>query len=628
MPTSAEDIITWYRQRVQQKGYMFSRMRTLRESYEGYVTPVLPDLDFNEQAGTANSVFLAIEQMGMRIASVQPQIICPSLKPGQAKSDSYARIRREAIMAWWDANGWDRKQRRRARHLISYGTAPVIVRPDAKKEIPRWHLLDPFGTYPGTSPDPDSICPPDCIMAYQRTYSWLMARYPAQMSAINRATDPNPDETFEVLEYVDDDEHVMICVGNSQDSYMPASPFGPSQVARSPGMTFAELSRFPNVIGRCPVVIPSRIGLDHPQGQFDGMPPLAMQQAKTMALMQIANERAIFPDVYFVARQNEQVSVLRDADGRAGEPGEVQGGDMKTVDIVPPPLSMQFLQLLRDELQTGVSSDFYGQAPTNVRTGRAGEQLNSETVNFWLQEAQETLGFSYQHENALAFDLARQCFGHQKKSFLFTAKGIKGPVDYIPMVHFETNVNKVAWPNPGSDANNLIIGLAQRVGSGMMSKKTARGLDPYVDDPEIEERRVEDEQLGTALLQSLSQSVASGQIGPVELAQIKADVATGTPLEAAITAAHKSAQKSQAANVTAPPAPGDPSAQPGMSAPGMQAPPGGPPGAGGPGGQPPGQAIGPVPPSLQNLGALMSAVRPRQNNLPPQQGAVPTGSAP
>lgn len=608
---------------------MFGRMQELVGGYGGMIEPAIPELDIAEQAATANLVFNGVEQMAMRIASVQPQVIVPALVPGQRKSESYARVRRLAILAWWDQNHFDRKQRKRARTLISYGMAPVIMRPDTKLEIPRWHLTDPFGTFPGKPHDEDSICVPDCIIKYERSLEWLQEHYPEQTAGLEKGGHENPDILFDILEWVDDDEHVLIAMGKDPEMVQSA-PWMPAKPARASGLPEVELVRYPNVVGRCPVIYPTRIGLNGVQGQFDGMPALARHQARAMALMQVATERAIFPEIYLIARPNEQVQLISAPDGRAGEPGEVQGGDVKEMTIAPPPQIQQYIEYLeRNQRVTGgLSSDFGGEAPSSVRTGRAGEQLLGETVNYWIQEAQETLGLAYRLENELAFDFARELWGSKKKSFYVNYKNANAPVDYIPDVHFESSYHQVAWPNPGSDAANLAIGLGQRMGTGEISKRTARELDPYVQDAELEERRVTDEALDNAMLASIEQAVAQGQLGPLEVAQIKELVGQGRmDLESAIQKAHQAQQKQQQAQQDAAAqqqagAPGDASQQPGIMAPGLANQ------LGQGAGSNPGQQIGTPPPDLTHMATLFSALRPRQDNAPPGPGVAgaPPGS--
>lgn len=632
MAITGGEIMERYRLRKMERGGAFGRMRQIKSHYQGHISVPLPELDLNESVANANLIFQGIEQTAMRIASVQPQVICPPLKPGNTKSEDYARIRRLAISGWRERNNFDRQQRRRARHLISYATSPVLVRPnvDKAKPIPTWEVQDPFCTFPGPLPNIDSICPPDCILAKTRSLSWLQARYPAQTALLNQSTNPNPDEPYELIEWIDCDEHVLLAVGK------PVEPSQTPYGVRAPqmnGAPWVELERFPNLVGRCTVIVPTRPSLADPQGQFDGMPALARMQARAMATWMISNERSVFPELWFVSRPNETVQIVQLPDGRAGVPGEVKGGDLKEITLGPPPQVSQMIDTLERNARVtaGIPTDYGGENPTNVRTGRAGDQLMSATVDFWIQEAQETLGLSYREENEIAIQVARAYFGSKPHSFYVDFGKAKGQVDYIPDVHFETDANRVAWPNVGSDVNSLAIGIGQRVGTGEMSLHTARTLDPYIDDPEEEEWRIASESMDKAMDAAIDQAIASGQIGPLEVGRMQQLVREGKSTRYdAFNQIHQEAQAQQAQAAQAQGGPGGP-----PGAPPSGGPPG-PPGAGGPpgppgGGQPglmspgmqqtlgvgpanpPGESIAPPSPSLAHMGQLLSTLRPRSD---------------
>ena len=475
------------------------------------------------------------------------------LVPGQEKSEEYARIRRLANYGWWQANRFDRKQRKRARWLIGYAKSPVVLVPDERRQIPIWHLRDPLNTYPGVTADAEDILPPDCIFAFRRSLRWMAEHYPEQMRVLEKGAEPSPDETFEVLEYLDGDEHVQVVLGKPVDRRPnPIFGAGGGYGGSAPGVPYCELERLPNRIGRCPVVVPTRLGLDHPVGQFDGMPGLYSLQARAMALWLISTERSIFPDTWFVSRPNEQVRVLQEPDGRAGQVGKVEGGDLKEVNVAPPPSVGQMIDLLErnQRVTAGLPSDFGGESPTNVRTGRRASMLVSDTVDFWIQEAQETLEGSYVEENRIAVAIAKSYFGNISKSFYVNTKGFggKGQVLYVPNKHFENDNCIVAFPHAGSDINALVVGMGQRLGIGEMSIRTAQEMDPYIEDPQLEHERILTEQLEKALMSSIDQSVVAGQLGPLEIAHIQRFLFQGgMSLAEAVEKEHEETQKLQAA---------------------------------------------------------------------------------
>jgi hypothetical protein len=629
MTVPAEQIVQWYRSRRSAQNPQRARMAEIRDIYNGDVQVPLPELDRNEQAAVANLISQGLDQMAMRIASTLPSVIYQPVTPGAQRSEQYARTRALANYSWWQQNRFDRLQRKRARWLVGYAAAPVVMRPNFRKEIPAWQTADPLTTFPAPM-DWTELIPADCIMAYKRAVGWLALNYPDKMAVLELGEHPGPDLELELVEYVDADEHVLIALGRApeQNRMIYGTP-------RVTGKPFVELTRFANRLGKCTVVYPTRPSLEQPTSQFDGMPALYRTQARAMALWLISAEKAIFPDTWFVSRPNEIVDIMEEPDGRAGIYGRVKGGDLKEVLAAPSQQTGQIIDLLErnQRVSAGISPDFGGESPTNVRTGRAGEQLLSATVDFWVQEAQETLALSYQEENTLAVRIMREYFGNQHKTFVVNFGKVKGRADYIPLVHFESDTNVVSFPRAGADVNSLAIGLGQRLGLGEISIRTAQDLDPYIDDSEREHRRLTAEQMEKALVTAIDQAIAQGQIGPLEVARMVELVRSGQmQIYEAYQKIHQEIQdqasQQQAAQGAGPPGMGPAGGPPGLP------PPGGPGGAGGPpagpGGapglmapgiaaqlglgqqNPPGQTLPAPSPGVQHMAQLMSALRPRR----------------
>jgi len=93
-------------------------------------------------------------------------------------------------------------------------------------------------------------------------------------------------------------------------------------------------------------------------------------------------------------------------------------------------------------------------------------------------------------------------------------------VTYVPNETFEHTEHVVSYPATGSDLNQLIIGIGQRVGLGIMSKETAAGLDPYIDNPEVEKDNIIAEGLEQALVAGMQQQAASGAIPPLVISKV------------------------------------------------------------------------------------------------------------
>ncbi|MHC4685332.1 MAG: hypothetical protein ACYTEW_13605, partial [Planctomycetota bacterium] len=135
----------------------------------------------------------------------------------------------------------------------------------------------------------------------------------------------------------------------------------------------------------------------------------------------------------------------------------------------------------------------------------------------------------------------------------------------------------------------LIIGLGQRMGTGMMSKESAREADPLISDPELEHDRITSEGIEAALLASIQQQAANpeGPYQPADLASLtKKVMVEKKSLFDAVNEVDEEARERQAEEVPA----GAPQGMPGLAVPGM--------GAEAPMAPPPGRQQGP---SLQAL---------------------------
>lgn len=598
MTRTTEEILELLRMRQNAQGHILAKMREIKAAYEGDIVIPLPELDQANKPAVANLLNQGLDQMSMRVASVSPDVYYPPLKPGIEKSERNARQRRLATLAWWGQNHMRIKMRRRARWLVGYGATPVVIRPDFKRNIPMWHIRDPLTTYPATSLDPDDMCPPDCVFSFTRSLSWLKANYPDEMGRLNLGNTRKNDDAYELVEYIDADEHVLIVRGRRDEHDAPYGQ-GPS------GAPYVELERIPNRVGICTVVVPGRIGLDRRMSQFEGMLGMYMLQARLTALEVIAVEKGIFPDTYLVSRPNEIASFISGPyDGRTGLVNVIKGGDIREVNQNPGFQTNPTIDRLErsQRLTAGIPAEFGGESTTNVRTGRRGDAILSAVIDFPIQEAHDLLSEALQYENRLAIAVDKEYFD-EAKSFYISIKGERNNrVDYTPSQVFDSDVNFVTYAQAGVDLNNLIIGTGQRIGVGTMSKRTAQELDPLIDDPEAEHDRVISEALEQAMLQGIQQQAAQGAIAPVDLARIMQLVITDKQdLAEAIQTAQAEAQERQAASgpTGAPDGPvpeGAPEAQVGLQ--------GGPEGAGAPP-----EAVGAPPQSLQNLGQMLNSLR-------------------
>lgn len=570
-----DEIIELWRARESSYGPVVARMRELRDIYNSDIVLPGPEIGDTDRPAVANLVQQGLDQISMRVASTMPQVTFPPMRPGIQVSEKKADVRRKAVMGWWQENRLSLKLRRRARWLTGYAQSPVMIVPDRDKGIPKWELRDPLSTYPAPNLDEDEITPPDCIFAFNRGREWLRWKFPEQFGRLAKG---KGSSTFTVLEYVDDAERVLLVVGDTPDPMLPETQGTASEV----------LLRVSNQIDMCPVVIPRRISLDRPLGQFDGALGMYLTQAKLMSLNLLAIERGVFPETWFVYPPERRGAVITEADAKDGVVGEVQGADVKVIQPQPGVFTNPTLDRLEQaERQSGgIPAEFGGYSPTNIRTAKRGGQVLSATVDFHVQEAQQLFEESLVAENRRAIAIAKTYFGNKPKSIYITEAN--GSVEYTPNTHFETDAHTVSYAFAGADVAQLNVEALQLVGAGLMSGRSVMEIHPMVKDPELEHDRVVSEALEKALLGSIQAQSQdpSSPYQPEVMAKLMRYVESNQmELADAIAKIQEEAQQQQAA----PPPAGAPEAQPGLSNP--EAP-----------GQP--QAPGTIPPeepSMRNL---------------------------
>jgi hypothetical protein len=320
------------------------------------------------------------------------------------------------------------------------------------------------------------------------------------------------------------------------------------------------------------VVIPRRITLDKPRGQFDGMLNMFYTRARLQALNEIAIERGIFPDEYLVSRPGEVPEIIQVADGRTGQVGIVRGGELQQLQSNPGYKTDVLLDRIerQERLEGSIPADFGGESASNIRTGRRGENVLSATIDFRVQEAQALFQESLIAEDKIAIQIEKTYWGNTSKSFIVPGRAKDAYMDYTPNKLWESGEHYVQYPAAGSDINNLIIGLGQRLGTGLISKESAREADPLISDSELEHDRITAEGVEAALLASIQQQAAmpDGPYQPRDLANlVKKVTQEGKSLFQAIEEVDREAQERQAAEAPQ----GAPETMPGLAMPGMGA---------------------------------------------------------
>lgn len=511
-------ILTLYKQRLNFYGPIHSRMRLIQSIYNGTFEVPLPDMEQNAMPSVPNLLAAGVDQMAGRITSVIPSVNFSSIKPGVRQYDRLAVTSGRVVTGWWQYDRLPMKMKQRGRHFIAYGMAPAVIRWNKKDSRPTWQIRHPLETYPSTDIVPGSVHPIDCLFAYRKSAAWLRANnYGTYLYALAGDYDIPNDSSFLLLEYIDEESTQLVLAG-----YRNADPYAPIDISPD-GLRGVQIEAYPNMIDETPVIIPSRITLDTITGQFDNMVGLYYQQAKLMALETIAVEKGIFPDTYLVSRPGEIGRFLDGPhDGRTGMVNIIAGGDIREIQSQPGYLTNPTIDRLErnQRVTAGIPAEFGGESSTNIRTGRRGDAVLSAVIDYPVAEAQETFAFALEEEDEVAIALSKRWDGDNQRTIYTGTGNNMRPVTYTANKTFVTDEHVVSYPAAGSDLNQLIIGIGQRVGLGIMSKQTAAVLDPYIDNPEIEHDQIIAESLEQALVAGLQQQASSGQIPPLVVAKV------------------------------------------------------------------------------------------------------------
>jgi len=456
------------------------------------------------------------------------------------------------------------KLRRRARHLLGYSQSAVVLKPNFRTLTPTWTVRNPLDTFAAPVDDPDNMLPDDCIFTFRASASYLLANYGQELSDKLRMGRVDSDSRYTMLEYVDADSLQLIVLGAEDNPSL--------NIAERAGLNALGLENIPNRTGMPLAVVANRITLDKPRGQFDGVMGMYYTRARLQALTEIAIERGIFPEEYLVARVGENPEILQLADGKNGVLGVVKGGDIQQLQLNPGYKTDTALDRLerQERLEGAIPAEFGGESGSNIRTGRRGDSVLSATVDYRVQEAQSTFEASLFEEDKVAIAIEKAYWGDVTKTFFIPSRSSIGQETYTPNKIWQTDFHYVAYSAAGSDVNSLIIGLGQRLGTGLMSKESAREADPLITDPELEHDRIVAEGVESALLSSIQQQAVNpqGPYQPDDLAYL-----TSLVLEKDVTlyeAVKRTDQRARDRQAAAMPQ-GAPETMPGLAMPGMGA---------------------------------------------------------
>ena len=630
-----DDVVAIVRNRQMNNGELLEKMIEVRRRYNSdWVLPYVSDHDDAVLPPTTPALIAeAIDFLGMRAASVMPYMNSPAIdstKEVGVRSREYGAIRRKILGATHHQSKTKLHMRRAMRHLAGYATASMIVVPDFETSLPRLELRDPLTSYPEPKAAEDLSPPKNCAFVYAKSVDWLRQNYP-QVRDWVASSKSTGEEMWDVVEWVDEDVTIIGILGprDWESSTLGAS----GAVVQS-----MELHRWPNPTGICPVYIPGRVTLDKIISQIANLTGQVDLMAQLQALSIAAGEKAIFRDRFIIGDSIKAPQLVGGQwkDGRTGEMNIIL--DAKNIGELagtPDPTTQMMIDRLERNVRigTGLVPQAGGETYGSLRTGRGMDSMMGTAVDPRIQEMQEIMEVALEHVNFIMFEQYKAYWPDKKFTMFSGWPGDKGTVDFIPNVHIETSDNVVAYTIPGSDVQGTTIQLGQLLGMKAISLHTLRSRHPYIDDPDAESARVEEETIEEALLQGLANQAAQGAIPVTYLALIEKYRRKEPDLVQAILKADAE-MKAEQAKMAPPPEQGQfaaPQQMPGLSGPppmppnmppemaaamaggppppeGQGGPPVGPQGQGGPPMAPQGQ--GGAPPDIQQLLSALQAAPP------------------
>lgn len=544
-PLYTRRILENYRTRSTQMSPIHAKMQEISTIYANKMKVPLADMDRNEEASVPNLLAQGIDQMGARIASTVPTVTFSSEKPGVRVKDRNARAASQTVTGWWEETDRMMEQKVQARRLIGYAMAPMQVCWDHEKQRPMYYQRHPMSTFIPLDIAASQVKPTDVYFCYYRDVGWcLLKGYENQLRALGRIRSGqplDPNGQVKMVEYIDNNETVLMAVGY----YPPNSYYS----ADNTGMRAVVLERYENPAGM-PVVIPHRLSLDNLAGQFDTMIGMYKYQAKLMALEQIGAEKDIFPDLVGEGRNGETPELVNGqwADGRTGEMNITKGMNVKYLQHQANYQPMNILDRLEraQRQNAGLPQEFGGESPAGVRTGRRGDAILSAVIDYTIADGQDMLAMALEAENEIAIKLAKHYAGKTQRTIYVGIGNSRRPVTYTPDITFSHSEHVVNFPLSGGDANTASILAFQKVGAGLMSKETAREMDPTIADPEGEHNKIIKQGLEEASMAALQQGVAGGQYTAYMAGKIAKKVVTdGEDIWDAITSVTEEAMAKQ-----------------------------------------------------------------------------------
>lgn len=524
---SYDEIVQLARLLQQDRSPIIERMLDVQRAYDGDLVVPLPDLKTEPTMPNLTPTLVAdvVDGLGMRASSVMPMIYSPALQPSSLESTARAVNRKRILNAVYHHSGWLLGRRRAMRHLNAYETEAIVVEPDFNGGMPRLKVRNPLEAYPEKRSTED-LCPPEYV-AFITRYSGSNLRLRFASVAAERGgpiTEQDEHQLWDIVEWHDCEQITYGLLGPAQ---MEGEHINAGYVQRH-GHAGIKLATLRNRTGRCLAFVPQAVSLHSIGNRLNRLLENTKWQNRLLALEILAQEKAIFPDMYVMSGRTGTQPTLVDGrwhDGREGTMNVIEGADrIGTLNQTPDVRTQQTIDRLERNyrVSSGLMPQWGGETGgAALRTGRALGQMADISVDPRIQELHEIDQVWMPHVNSSILACFTEWWPKQKYTLFSGWPGDTGVLEFVPKEEIETLDNTVTYAIPGADIIQVTQVIGSLHGSEFMSQRTAQTLHPFIADPDQERMNIDNEKLDRATIEALQQQVVSGQMPAVVFARIR-----------------------------------------------------------------------------------------------------------
>ena len=535
-------------------------MREVNIRYRGdYVIP-FPDLETEPELPPLTPMLVgeAVDQLGMRAAQIDPLLRIPAIDNDKAKgtrSREFASKRRNALHASYHESMWALQRSRFCRQLVAYNTGTLVVIPCFRRKVPLVQVRDPLSTFAERVDESTPRPPSYAAFVTRHSGAWLRQQYPLCKSEAGGPISPkNTQNMWEMVEWVDEDQ---IRFGILGPVFAHGDHISTDYVQHNIKPRFECAGPYPNMAGVPIVINPRQVTLSGMASRIGNMLGLVDLQAKMQGLEILAQQKAIFPDVYAVGATNGDPQIIggRWKDGTEGEINLLRDvASVGTLRTTPDPMTAQTIDRMERAFRTstGLSPMFGGESYGSLRTGRAIDAMTNMSVDPRIMELHKVMAAWMPYVNAAILGTWKGLWPGRKYTLFTGLPGDQGMVELTPGTHIETLDNTVVYPFPGADVTQQTQILGSLLGTKGISRTTFREMHPWIGDPDGEKELVRSEELEEALMESVMMQIQQGALPLPVLAIIHGKVERGVPIMTAIQEAEREVKELQATEAPPP----------------------------------------------------------------------------